>query len=105
MKHIIVVGVTNLADRLARNSVEVELRLGGDFPADDHQVAFCISLTGHATGWVLGQAGIQHRVGNRVANLVRMALADGFRRKDVIFAHEWLLLLYSLTLILTYQDR
>ena len=60
----------------------IELGLGGDFAADDDDVALGVSLAGHAAVRVLGQAGVQHRVGNGVANFVRMAFADGLGGED-----------------------
>ena len=37
---------------------------------------------------VLGEAGIQDRVGDGVGDLVRMTLADGLRREDVSIVHN-----------------
>ena len=87
VEHIVVMRVADFADRLARDGVEVQLGLGGDFTADHHEVAFGVGLAGDAAAGVLGQAGVQHRIGDRVANFVRMAFADGLRRKDEVFAH------------------
>ena len=87
MKHIIVIGVTDVAYGLPRNGVEIEFGLCRDFAAYHHQVAFCVSLARDAAVRVLRQAGIQNRIGDGIAHFVRMALADGLRRKDVIFAH------------------
>ena len=63
----------------------IELGLGGDFAADHHDVAFGVGFAGHAAVGVLRQAGVQHRIGNGIANFVRMAFADGLRREDVSF--------------------
>ena len=87
MEHVIVVHVADLADGLARDLREVELGLGGDFAADDHDVGLRVGLAGDAAELVLREAGVEDGVGDRVADLVGMALAHGFRREDVVFAH------------------
>ena len=61
--------------------VEIELRLGGDFAADDDDVALHVSLAGHAAVLVLREAGVQDGVGNGVADFVRVAFADGLGEK------------------------
>ena len=63
--------------------IEIELRLGRDFAADDDDVALDVGLAGHAAAFVLREAGVEDGVGNGVGNLVRMAFADGFGRKNV----------------------
>ena len=87
VKDIVVMRVTDLADRLAGNRIEVRLRLGRDFTAHHDQVALGVGLAGHAAARVLRQAGVQHRIGNGIAHFVRVALADGLGRKDVVLAH------------------
>ena len=77
----------NVADGLAGNGIEIKFRFRRDFASHNHKVTLGISLACYAAIWVLGQAGIQHGIGNGIADFVRMALADGLRRKDVIFAH------------------
>ena len=57
------------------------LRLRGDFAADDDDVAFGVGLASDAAVRILRQAGVEHRIGNGVANFVRMAFADGFGEK------------------------
>ena len=88
MEHIVIMSVTDVADCLPGNRVEVELGFGRDFTADHYQIALGVSLARHAAVRVLRQAGIQHRIGNGIAHFVRMALANGLGRKDVIFAHR-----------------
>ena len=70
MKHVIVVDVADLANRFARDLFDVELRLGGDLAADDHHVRLDVGLARDAAELVLREAGIEHRVGNRVGDLV-----------------------------------
>ena len=87
MKHVVVMRVADLADRLAGDRVEIQLRLGRDFTAHHHQVALGVGLAGHAAARVLRQAGVQHGIGNGIAHFVRVAFADGLGRKDVVLAH------------------
>ena len=88
MEHVVVVHVADFADGVAGDFGEVEFGARGDFAADDDDVGFGVAFAGDAAEFVLRQAGVQHGVGNGVANLVRMAFADGLRGKDVVFAHE-----------------
>ena len=71
----------------AGDGIEIELGLGGDFAADHDQVALGVGLAGHAAARVLRQAGVQHGIGNGVADFVRMAFADGLGGKDEVLAH------------------
>jgi hypothetical protein len=83
MEHVIVVDVADLADRLARDLFDVEFRLGRDFAADNDDVRLDVGFARDAAELVSREAGIEDRVGNRIGDLVGMALADGFRGKDV----------------------
>ena len=69
-------------------ALKIEFRLGRDFAADHHEIAFGVGLAGDAAELVLREAGIQHVIGNGVAYLVRMAFADGLRRKNKVFTHS-----------------
>ena len=62
--------------------------IGRDFAADDDEFALGVGLAGHAAFRVLPQTGVQHGIGNRVADFVRMAFADGFGRKDETTKHD-----------------
>ena len=88
VKHVIVVDVADLADALARDLFDVELGLGGDLAADDDDVRLDVGFARDAAELVLREAGVEDRVGNRVGDLVGMAFADRFRRKDVSVAHS-----------------
>ena len=88
VEYVVIVRVTDVTNRLPRDGVVIEPCFGRDFAADHHQVAFGVGLTGDATVFVLPKAGVQHSVRNRIANLVRMALADGLRGKDIVLAHS-----------------
>jgi hypothetical protein len=88
MEHIVVVRVADATDGFAGDGVEIELRLGGDFTADHHEVGLGVRLASHAAVFVLGQTRVKDGIRNRVADFVRMAFADGLRREDVVFAHS-----------------
>ena len=88
VEHVVVVHVADFADGLAGDLDEIELGLGGDFAADDDDVGFGVALAGDAAELVLREAGVQHGIGNGVANLVRVAFADGLGGKDKVFAHS-----------------
>ena len=79
MEHVVVVHVPDFADGVAGDFGEIEFRARGDFAADDDDVGFGVALAGDTAEFVLREAGIQDGVRNGVANLVRMAFADGLR--------------------------
>jgi hypothetical protein len=88
MKHVIVVDIADLANRLAGNVFDIELGPGGDLAADNHDVGLDVGFTGDAAEFVLREAGIEDRVRNRIRDFIRMTLADGFRGKNVSIAHS-----------------
>ena len=59
-----------------------------DLAADDDQVALGVGLAGDAAVFVLGQTGVEDRVGNRVANFIGVTFTNGFGRKDETTSHE-----------------
>ena len=77
VKDIILVRVTDLADRLTGNRIEIRLRLGRDFTPHDDQVALGVGLARHAAARVLRQTGVQDGIGNSIAHFVRVAFAHG----------------------------
>src|ERR1043166_79022 len=87
VEDVLFVRIAAVADGLASDGVVIKHRLGRDLAADDHQVAFGVGFAGDAAGRVLGQAGVQHRIGDGIADFVRVALANGLGGKDVVFAH------------------
>mmetsp|Transcript_44099 Transcript_44099/g.89002 ORF Transcript_44099/g.89002 Transcript_44099/m.89002 type:complete len:230 (-) Transcript_44099:33-722(-) len=60
----------------------VQLGLRGDLARDHHHVVLGRRLTGHLALRVASEAGIQNRVRDLVAELIRMALVHGFRREE-----------------------
>ena len=87
MEDVVVIDVTDFPDCIARNLDEINYFTGifesnlwyCDFAADDDDVGLGVAFAGDAAELVLREAGVQHGVGNGVANLVRMAFADGLR--------------------------
>ena len=87
VEYVIVVGVADVADGLAHDLIVGGHGLGGDFATDHDDVALGVGLASDPAGGILGQARVEHGVGNGVADFVGMAFADRLRRKDVISAH------------------
>ena len=78
VKDVVPVNVADLANRLPDDRVVVELRLRRDLTSNHNNVALDKSLACHSAEFVLRKAGVQYRIGNGVANLVRVAFTDGF---------------------------
>ena len=97
VKNVVVVDVTNVANSFAHDLIDRNdiLEVGGfrqirngNFAADDDDVALGVSLARDAAAFVTGDAGVEHGVGNSVANFVGMTFADGFGSKDETAEHE-----------------
>jgi len=84
VEDIIVMSIANFTDGLGGDGAEVEFSLGGDFAADDDEVGLRIGFACDPAAGILRQAGIKHGIRDGIANLVRMAFANGFRREDKI---------------------
>ncbi len=88
--------VADVGDAVARDCLdaahEVVQLLGGGkahLSADHHPVGRREGLAGDASLGFLGEESVEHGVGDAVADLVGVALGDGFRGEDVILAgHE-----------------
>jgi len=78
MENVVIVRVADVTNREAGDLIEIELRPGGDFSPDHHEIGFRVSLARNSALFVLRQAGIQNIIRNGVANLVRVALTHGF---------------------------
>ena len=88
VEHVVVIHIADFANGLAGQLHVVELGLGGDLTADHGDVGLHVGFTGDAAELVLRKAGVQNGVGDRVGDLVGMALADGLGREDEAVAHE-----------------
>ena len=88
MKNVFGMGIADGADGRANQGIVVQLGAGGDFSCDDDEVGFHESFAGDAAVRVLGEAGIEHCIGDSVADFVGMAFADRLRRKDKVPFHK-----------------
>jgi hypothetical protein len=82
--------VADLADRLAGDLGEVEVRLGADLAGDHHQVGVDERLAGDPglLALTVGHHGVEDAVGDLVANLVGMTLGYGLGREEVLALGE-----------------
>lgn len=87
VKDVVVVDIADLADGAADEGVVIQLGAGGDLAGDDHEVGFDEGLAGDPAHRVLGQTGVEDGIRNGVANLVRMAFADGFGGENKMSTH------------------
>ena len=78
------IGIPNLPHHPPGNVVKVERRLGSDFPGDHHQILGSHRLAGDPAPRIPPQRGIQHRIRNLVAQLVRVTLGHRLRGKQVL---------------------
>ena len=76
---VAVARVADLADRLARDLRDVDVRVGRDLAGDHHQAGVHERLARHAAVGILGHHGVEHAVGDLVGHLVGMALGDRLR--------------------------
>ncbi len=78
---VVLLGVADAPDHVPGAGGVVHLGLGGDLAHDVDGSRLGGDLTGAAAHGVLGQQLVQDAVGDLVADLVRMALRDGFGGK------------------------
>jgi hypothetical protein len=69
--------VADLADPLAHEVRDVDVRVGRDLTGDDDEARGDQRLAGDAAHRVVLEDGVEHGVGDLVGDLVRMALGDG----------------------------
>jgi hypothetical protein len=77
------VDVADVLDGLAGDGHVVGVGCGRDFAGQDDVAVFAENLASDMAVGILLQTGVQNGVGDRVADLVRMPFADGFRGKFV----------------------
>ena len=78
VKAVLGTGVSDLADGLADDLLEVHGSLGGDLTHDGHKAGGAEGLAGHAGHGILAEQLVQDGVGDLVGNLVGMTLGHGF---------------------------
>ena len=70
--------IADIPQGVADDVEHVGLGRGRDFARHNNVTVGCHDLTGHAAGGIMLQTGVQHAVGNEVAQLVGMPAHDGF---------------------------
>ena len=73
--------VADLADPLAHEARDVDVRVGRDLAGDDDEARGDQRLAGDAAHRVVLEDGVEDGVGDLVGDLVRMALGDGLGRE------------------------
>ena len=82
------VGVADLADRLARDLLDVHVRRGGDLTGHDDEPRVHEGLARHAAGRVIAQHGVEDAVGDLVRDLVGVPLGNGLRgEQELVVGH------------------
>ncbi len=85
------VDVADLADRLARDLLDVDVRRGRDLTGDDDEARVHERLAGDATVGVVAQDGVEDAVGDLVGDLVGVTLGDGLGREQELVVGCWLM--------------
>ena len=70
--------IADIPQGVADDVEHVRFSVGRDFARHNNVTVCCHYLTGHAAGGIMLQTGVQHAVGNKVAQLVGMPAHDGF---------------------------
>ncbi len=81
-------GVADVFDHTAYQVFQIDPGAGGDFTADDGHAGLDHGFAGHARVRIVGQDGVQYRIGNLVGQFVRMAFGDRFGGEDVVVRHR-----------------
>jgi len=71
---------------LAKVFIQLVLVRQANLAADDHAIGGSKGLRCDTRFGFFGQKGIKYGVGNPVADLIRVALGNGFRSERVVFA-------------------
>src|SRR6185503_1825665 len=77
------VRIADVANRVARHLLEIDLRVAGDLTGQHDVAAFHEDFARDAAARILREMGVEDGVSDIVADLVRMTFADRFRREDV----------------------
>ncbi|MNI35370.1 hypothetical protein D3C73_893930 [compost metagenome] len=75
--------IADVHDDLAGQRFQVDPGAGGDLAGNDGNAGLDHGLAGHTGTLVLGQDRVQHRIGDLVGNLVRMAFRDRLGGEEV----------------------
>ena len=75
--------VADLVDRRADDLLEVDVGARRDFAGDDSEAGRDERLAGDAADGILGEDGVENRIGNLIGDLVGVSFGDRFRRKQM----------------------
>ena len=87
VENVVVVDVADFPDGLTHDLFEIEFGVRRDFTGEHHHVALDQRFAGHTAFFVLGQARVEHGVGNGVADFVGVAFANRLGGKDIVRGH------------------
>jgi hypothetical protein len=87
----VAVGVADVVDHLAHEGRDLDVRFRRHLARDQDEPGRGQSLAGHARAGVLRQHGVEDRVGDLVAHLVRVTHRDRLGREESGFGHRRLL--------------
>ena len=82
--------IADIAQGVADDVEYIRLSAGRDFARHNDVTVGCHDLTSHAAGGIMLQTGVQHAVGNEVAQLVGMPAHNGFcgvKTRMLVFLH------------------
>src|SRR5690606_38468451 len=79
--------VTDVQDHLADDVFQFNVGIGAHFPGDNRHTGFHQCFHGHAGVGIVGDDGVQNRIGNLVGHFVRVAFGDRLGGKDAVFTH------------------
>ena len=74
--------VPDLAHGIADDRLVIDLGRGRDLAGEHHVVALDQGLAGDAALRILREAGVEHAVGNKIGDFVRVTFADGLRGEN-----------------------
>lgn len=84
--------IADIAQGVADDVEYIRLSAGRDFARHNDVTVGCHDLTSHAAGGIMLQTGVQHAVGNEVAQLVGMPAHNGFcgvKARMFVFLHSF----------------
>ena len=88
VKAVLAPVIANVPDHLPGDVGDVHIAAGGDLAHHVDQSGAGRGLAGHAAVGVLLQNGVQDGVGDLVADLVGVALRDGFGGEEIVSCHS-----------------
>ena len=96
--------VADVPDRRARDFLEVDDGVGGDFAGQHDEAGRDERFAGDAAFRILRQDGVEDGVGNLIGNLVGMSFGYGLRRKQMAAVTAHYVALLDVTLIVVVRS-